>query len=81
MFLAVTFVGWMGDSVYRKKRPEIVYSVTGQNSLARCGSGLSGVVSGTTVLALLLGRFRVQSKKLNIELKDNAKKWIKFFIL
>jgi len=34
------------------------------------------VVSGTTVLALVLGRF---SKKLKIELKDNAKKINKIF--
>jgi len=32
----------------------------------------SGVVSGTTVRALVLGRF--SQKKLKIELKDNAKK-------
>jgi len=32
----------------------------------------SGVVSGTTVRALVLGRFR--QKKLKIELKDYAKK-------
>jgi len=31
----------------------------------------SGVVSGTTVRALVLGRF--SQKKLKIELKDNAK--------
>ena len=37
----------------------------------------SGVVSGTTVRALVLGRFR--QKKLKIELKDNAKKWIRIF--
>jgi len=33
--------------------------------------GGSGVVSGTTVRALVLGRF--SQKKLKIELKDNAK--------
>jgi len=32
----------------------------------------SGVVSGTTVRALVLGRF--SQKKIKIELKDNAKK-------
>jgi len=32
----------------------------------------SGVVSGTTVRALVLGRF--SQKKLKIELKDNAKR-------
>jgi len=32
----------------------------------------SGVVSGTTVRELVLGRF--SQKKLKIELKDNAKK-------
>jgi len=33
---------------------------------------ISGVVSGTTVRALVLGRF--SQKKLKIELQDNAKK-------
>jgi len=37
----------------------------------------SGMVSSTTVRALVLGRF--SPKKLKIELKDNAKKWIKIF--
>jgi len=37
-----------------------------------CVVEYSGVVSGTTVRALVLGRF--SQKKLKIELKDNAKK-------
>ena len=40
-------------------------------------SSFSGVVSGTTVRALILGRF--SQKILKIELKDNAKKWIRIF--
>jgi len=36
------------------------------------GKVAGGVVSGTTVRALVLGRF--SQKKLKIELKDNAKK-------
>jgi len=40
-----------------------------QNSLTLSTSD-SGVVSGTTVRALVLGRF--SQKKLKIELKDNA---------
>jgi len=36
------------------------------------GVTVSGVVSGTTVRALVLGRY--SQKKLKIELKDNAEK-------
>jgi len=38
----------------------------------------SGVVSGTTVRALVLGPFS-QKRNKKIELKDNTKKWIKIF--
>jgi len=50
-----------------------------QTALQSANTAASGVVSGTTVRALVLGRF--SQKKLKIELKYNAKNEQKYFIL
>ena len=52
-------------------------SFLSETSTKVCPWRTSGVVSGTTVRALVLGRF--SQTKLKTELKDNAKKWIKIF--